>query len=139
MAFASILTQAQDQPPASTILQGILVGLLILFVFSVGSTLFITKKLNGVSQASFGKAFAATILKNMFFWPTLLLAATLEGMPILGAFATAAVIVPMLVYKFVYGCEWQAALMVWLVVFAVEAAAGYGLIQAGMMSLEAFT
>ncbi len=138
MTFAAILIQAQDQPPASTILQSIMVGLLIIFVFSVGSTLFITTKYDAISQASFAKAFAATILKNMLFWPTLLVAVTLEGMPILGAFATAGVIVPMVVYKFVYGCTWRAALVVWLVVFGVEAAVGYGLIVAGMMSLEAF-
>ena len=138
MAFATILTQAQDQPPPSTILQGIIVGLLIIFVFSVGSTLFITKKYDAISQASLAKAFVATILKNVLFWPTLLMAATLEGMPILGAFAAAGMIVPMGVYKLVYGCTWQAALVVWLVVFGVEAAAGFGLITAGMMSLEAF-
>ena len=139
MAFATILTQAQGQPSVSTILQGIIVGLLIIFVFSVGSTLFITKKINNISGASFGKALLATILKNMLFLPTFLIAATLEGMPILGAFAVAAIIVPMLVYKVVYGCMWREALVVWLVVFVVEAAVGYGLVVAGMVSLEAFT
>ena len=134
MTFAAILIQAQDQPPASTILQSIMVGLLIIFVFSVGSTLFITKKLDGLSDATSGKALGATMLKNVLFWPTFLVAATLEGMPILGAFAAAGVIVPMVVYKFVYGCTWRAALVVWLVVFAVEAVVGYGLIQAGMTS-----
>ena len=139
MAFATILTQTQGQPSVSTILQGIMIGLLIIFVFSVGSTLFITKKINNISEPSFGKAFFATILKNMLFLPTLLIGATLEGMPILGALAIAAMIVPTLVYKVVYGCMWREARVVWLVVFVVEAAVGYGLIVAGMVSLEAFT
>ena len=34
---------------------------------------------------------------------------------------------------------WREALVVWLVVFVVEFAVGYGLALAGMMSLEAFT
>ena len=138
MAFATILIQAQEPPPASSILQAILVGLLIIFVFSVGGTLFITKKVSGVSEPTIGKALAATILKNVLFWPTFLVGLTLDGMPILGAFATAGVIVPTVVYRFIYGCTWRAALVVWVVVFVVEGAVGYGLVRAGLMSLEAF-
>ena len=119
MTLATLLAQAENQPSPSTILQGIMVGMLIIFVFSVGSTLFITKKINNLSEPTFGKAFLATILKNMFFWPTFLIGLTLEGMPILGSLAIAAIIVPMLVYKIVYGCMWRGALVVWLSVFAV--------------------
>ncbi len=139
MMLATLLAQAQNQPSASTILQGIMVGMLIIFVFSVGTTLFITKKISNISEPTFGKAFLATILKNMFFLPTFLVGLTLDGMPILGALAIAAMIVPILVYKVVYGSMWREALVVWLVVFVVEAAATYGLTLAGMMSLEAFT
>ncbi len=139
MTFVTLLAQAQSQPSASTILQGIMVGMLIIFVFSVGSTLFITKKINNISEATFGRALLATILKNAFFLPTFLIGLTLKGMPVLGALAIAAIIVPMLVYKIVYGCMWREALVVWLVVSVVEFSVGYGLTLAGMMSLEAFT
>ncbi len=139
MTLVPLLTQAQSQPSVSTILQGIMVGMLIIFVFSVGSTLFITKKINNISEPTFGRALLATILKNMFFFPTFLIGLTLEGMPILGALAVAAIIVPMIVYKIVYGCMWREALAVWLVVFVVEVAVAYGLTLVGMMSLEAFT
>ncbi len=139
MTFVTLLAQAQSQPSASTIMQGIMVGMLIIFVFSVGSTLFITKKINNISGATFGRALLATMLKNMFFFPTFLIGLTLEGMPILGALAIAAIVVPMLVYKIVYGCMWREAFVVWLVVFVVEVAVAYGLTLAGMMSIEAFT
>ena len=139
MTLVPLLAQAQSQPSVSTILQGIMVGMLIIFVFSVGSTLFITKKINNISEPTFGKAFLATILKNMLFLPVFLIGLTLEGMPPLAAFGIAALIVPMLVYKIVYGCMWREALVVWLAVFVVEGAVGYGLTLAGMMSLEAFT
>ncbi len=139
MTLVPLLTQAQSQPSVSTILQGIMVAILIIFVFSVGSTLFITKKINNISEPTFGKAFLATILKNMLFLPVFLIGLTLEGMPPLAAFGIAALIVPMLVYKIVYGCMWREALVVWLAVFVVEGAVGYGLTLAGMMSLEAFT
>ncbi len=139
MTFVTLLAQAQNQPSPSTIIQGIMVGMLIIFVFSVGSTLFITKKINNISQPSFGRALVATILKNVFFLPTLLVGLTLEGMPILGALAIAVIVVPVVVYKIVYGCMWREALVVWLVVFVVEVAVSYGLTLAGMMSLEAFT
>ncbi len=139
MTLVPLLAQAQSQPSASTIIEAIMVGMLIIFVFSVGSTLFITKKINNISQATFGRALLATILKNMFFFPTFLIGLTLEGMPILGALAVAAIIVPMIVYKIVYGCMWREALAVWLVVFVVEVAVAYGLTLVGMMSLEAFT
>ncbi len=139
MTFVTLLAQAQNQPSPSTIIQGIMVGMLIIFVFSVGSTLFITKKINNISQPSFGRALVATILKNVFFLPTLLVGLTLEGMPILGAVAIAVIVVPVVVYKIVYGCMWREALVVWLVVFVVEVAVSYGLTLAGMMSLEAFT
>ena len=139
MTFVTLLAQAQNQPSPSTIIQGIMVGMLIIFVFSVGSTLFITKKINNISQPSFGRALVATILKNVFFLPTLLVGLTLEGMPILGALAIAVIVVPVVVYKIVYGCMWREALVVWLVVFVVEVAVAYGLTLVGMMSLEAFT
>ena len=139
MTLVPLLAQAQSQPSVSTILQGIMVAILIIFVFSVGSTLFITKKINNISEPTFGKAFLATILKNMLFLPVFFIGLTLEGMPPLAAFGIAALIVPMLVYKIVYGCMWREALVVWLVVFVVEGAVGYGLTLAGMMSLEAFT
>ena len=139
MTLVPLLAQAQSQPSVSTILQGIMVAILIIFVFSVGSTLFITKKINNISEPTFGKAFLATILKNMLFLPVFLIGLTLEGMPPLAAFGIAALIVPMLVYKIVYGCMWREALVVWLAVFVVEGAVGYGLTLAGMMSLEAFT
>ena len=139
MTFVTLLAQAQSQPSPSTIIQGIMVGMLIIFVFTVGSTLFITKKINNISEPTFGRALMATILKNVFFFPTFLVGLTLEGMPILGALAIAAIIVPMLVYKVVYGCMWREALAVWLVVFVVEVSVAYGLTLAGMMSLEAFT
>ena len=139
MTLVTLFSQAQSQPSASTIIEAILVGMLIIFVFSVGSTLFITKKINNISQSTFGRALLATILKNMFFLPTFLIGLTLKGMPILGALAIAAIVVPMVVYKIVYGCMWREALVVWLVVFVVEAAVAYGLTLAGLMSLEAFT
>ncbi len=139
MTSVTLLAQAQSQPSASTIMQGIMVGMLIIFVFSVGSTLFITKKINNISGSTFVRALLATILKNMFFFPTFLVGLTLEGMPILGALAIAAIVVPMLVYKIVYGCMWREAFVVWLVVFVVEVAVAYGLTLVGMMSLEAFT
>ncbi len=139
MTFVTLLAQAQSQPSPSTILQGIRVGLLIIFVFSVGSTLFITKKINNISGPTFGRALLATILKNVFFFPTFLVGLTLEGMPLLGALAIAAIVVPMIVYKIVYGCMWREAFVVWLVVFVVEVAVAYGLTLVGMMSLEAFT
>ena len=138
MTFVTLLAQAQSQPSASTIVQSVMVAMLIIFVFSVGSTLFITKKINNISEATFGRALLATILKNAFFLPTFLIGLTLEGMPVLGAFAIAAIVVPMLVYKIVYGCMWREALAVWLVVSVVEFSVGYGLSLVGMMSLEAF-
>ncbi len=139
MPFVTLLAQAQSQPSASTIIQGVMLGMLIIFVFSVGSTLFITKKINNISGPSFGKALLATMIKNIFFFPTFLVGLTLEGMPILGALAIAAIVVPMLVYKIVYGCMWREAFVGWLVVFVVEVGVGYGLTLVGMMSIEAFT
>ena len=139
MTLVTLLAQAQSQPSVSTVLQGIMVGMLIVFVFSVGSTLFITKKINNISEPTFGKAFLATILKNILFLPTFMIGLMLDGMPILGALAIAAIVVPVLAYKIVYGCMWREALVVWLVVFVVEAAVTYGLILAGLMSIEAFT
>ena len=138
MTLAALLAQAQNQPSASTILQGIMVGLLIVFVFSVASTTFITKKINNISGATVGKAVLATVFKNMLFWPAFLIGLTLEGMPPVAAFALAALIVPMIVYKIVYSCMWREAFVVWLVVMVVELATSYGLTLVGLMSLEAF-
>lgn len=69
MTFVTLLAQAQSQPSPSTIIQGIMVGMLIIFVFSVGSTLFITKKINNISEATFGRALVATIYSRASISP----------------------------------------------------------------------
>jgi hypothetical protein len=138
MTLLALLAQAQSQPSASTIVQSMMLAALILFVISVIATGFTTKKIDNISEATFGKAFLATFLKNMLFWPAFMIGLTLEGMPPLGAFAIAAVIVPMLVYKVVYSCMWRETFVVWLAVSAVEFGSGYGLTLVGLASFEAF-
>ena len=138
MTLLALIAQAQSQPSASTILQSVMLGMLIVFVVSVFVTGFTTKKIENISEPSYGKAFLATFMKNILFLPAFMIGLTLGGMPPWGAFAIAAAVVPMLVYKVVYSCMWREAAVVWLVVSVVEFGLGYGLTFVGLVSLEAF-
>jgi hypothetical protein len=122
MTPLALIAQAQSQPSASAILQSVMLGMLIVFVVAVFVTGFTTKKIDNISEPTYGKAFLATFMKNILFWPVFMIGLTLEGMPVLGAFALAALVVP----------------VVWLVVSVVEFGLGYGLTFVGLVSFEAF-
>ena len=58
------LAQAAEQPKTSSFIQTMILVVVVTFVFSVIVTKFVAKAAN-VNDATFGKAFLATIFKNM--------------------------------------------------------------------------
>ena len=77
------LAQAAEQPKTSSIIQTMILVVVVTFVFSVIVTKFVAKAAN-VNDATFGKAFLATIFKNMAGWGSLVFLGLAPGMsPIL--------------------------------------------------------
>jgi len=125
MLFA--LAQAAEQPQPSTVIQSIILALLVTFVFSVIVTKFVAKAAN-VNDATFGKAFLATIFKNMAGWSSLVFLGLAPGMSPIFTVAFAFAMVPILVYKVVFGSEWTQALVIWIAVFAIEFGVGFAIL-----------
>jgi len=125
MLFA--LAQAAEQTKPSTVIQSIILAVLVTFVFSVIVTKFVAKAAN-VNDATFGKAFLATIFKNMAGWSSLVFLGLAPGMSPIFTVAFAFAMVPILVYKVVFGSEWTQALVIWIAVFAIEFGVGFAIL-----------
>jgi len=125
MLFA--LAQAAEQPQPSTVIQSIILAVLVTFVFSIIVTKFVAKAAN-VNDATFGKAFLATIFKNMAGWSSLVFLGLAPGMSPIFTVAFAFAMVPILVYKVVFGSEWTQALVIWIAVFAIEFGVGFAIL-----------
>lgn len=129
------LAQAESDPRPSTIIQKMILGILIIFVISVFSARFIAKAVR-VYDSSFGKAFVATLFKNMAGWGSLAFLGLAPGVPHLFALAVSLALVPVFVYKVVFSSETLQAVLIWLGVFVVEFITGVGLSQAGLFDLQ---
>jgi len=125
MLFA--LAQAAEQTKPSTVIQSIILAVLVTFVFSIIVTKFVAKAAN-VNDATFGKAFLATIFKNMAGWSSLVFLGLAPGMSPIFTVAFAFAMVPILVYKVVFGSEWTQALVIWIAVFAIEFGVGFAIL-----------
>ena len=134
MFFVALQTEA-TRPRPSDVIQALLLGILIVFVFSTVAAGLTAKRLNGIRDATYFKAFGATLLKNMFGWTAVAIFGLYLQAPLLVTAIIAAAIIPIIVYRLVFSCMWPEATMVWLVAFVVEAAVTAGLVLAGLVKL----
>ena len=118
------LTQAGSAPKPSTVLSSIFVVVAVTFVISVIVTKIVAKASN-VNDATFGKAFLATLFKNMAGWGSLVFLGLAPGMSPIFTIGFAFALVPILVYKMVFGTEWMQALVIWVAVFVIEVGIGF--------------
>ena len=131
--------QPQTPPDASSILYAILLGGGIVFVLSVFTTGYVAKKINNISEPSYSKAFGATFFKALLLGSGFAMASFVTRMNPVIVWAVAATVIPLVIYKTVFGSMWREAAVIWLVVSIQESALIYGLTLAGVMSLQAFT
>jgi hypothetical protein len=130
--------QSRTELVPSTIIEGVLSGLLIMFVVSVVATGFVAKRINNISGATYAKAFLATALKNITTVAGVMVAILFWGAEPVVAFAAVYAVIPIIIYKLVFSSMWREAILIWLVVSFVELAAGYTLTTVGIMSLAVF-
>ena len=130
MLWSMILAAAQSGGGSASSSPGsVLIGLILgTFVVSVVMTKIIANFAN-VNDATFGKAFLATLFKNMGGWGSLVFLGLAPGSSPIFTIGFAFALVPILVYKMVFGTEWMQAIIIWFVVFAIEA--GIGIAVAG--------
>jgi len=117
------LAQAGDSPKPSSIVSSLLIVVAVTFVISVIVTKVVAKAAN-VNDATFGKAFLATIFKNVAGWGSLVFLGLAPGMSPIFTIGFAFALVPILVYKMVFGTEWMQALVIWVAVFVIEVGVG---------------
>ncbi len=118
------LAQAGDSPKPSSIVSSLLIVVAVTFVISVIVTKVVAKAAS-VNDATFGKAFLATIFKNMAGWGSLVFLGLAPGMSPIFTIGFAFALVPILVYKMVFGTEWMQALVIWVAVFVIEVGVGF--------------
>ena len=138
--MTAVAATTQGSPRESTIVQAIGLATIIIFVVSWITTGFTAKRIENLHNPTYSKAFLAQFLIG----PISLAAFVMFGLyfeaPPVVAFLVAYSIVPIIVYKLVFSCAmWREAALIWIVVFLVQTAVGYGLILAGILSLAAFT
>lgn len=130
----ALAQEAESAPQASTVVQTLIVVVLVTFVFSVIVTKFVAKAAN-VRDATFGKAFLATLFKNMAGWSSLVFLGLAPGMSPIFTVAVAFAMVPILVYKAVFGSEWMQAFVIWVAVFAIEFLVGYAILGESLKAM----
>ncbi len=135
LVFVQRAAPAAQQPKSSTIVQAILLGLAITGLFSIFASGFTAKKI-GITDATYVKAFGATVLKNLFGLAGVLVFGLLFQAPEIVAFGIAFSIIPITIYKLVFGCAWGGAVLIWLVATLVEGGIFYGLLLAGVLALR---
>lgn len=130
----------QEAPRASTIVQAVWLAAIVVFVVSWIATGFTAKRIENLHNPTYGKAFLSQILIGLFSLAAFVMFAFYFKAPLLLAFVIAYSLVPIVVYKIVFSCAmWREAALIWIVVFLIQGALGYGLVLAGVLSLAAFT
>ena len=133
---APLLAQAGQQAPVrqSTLLQALWLAALILFIAAVWATGFTAKKINNIHNPGYGKAFVAQLL--IYFALPFILALFLLFFkaPLPVALGVPYVVLPIAIYKVVFGSMWREAALIWLVVTVVVVGVGYLLTLVGLLS-----
>jgi uncharacterized membrane protein len=138
--LATTLVQATEAAPKpSTIVQALLLGILIVFVFSVITAGFTAKRINNIHNPTYSKAFGATLLKNLFGWTAFALFAAYFQAPLIVTVIVVFALVPIAIYRFVFSCMWREAALIWLTAFIVEVIVGYVLTVIGIVELARVT
>jgi hypothetical protein len=133
-------TAVQEAPRTSTIVQALWLAAVIIFVVSWITTGFTAKRIENLHNPTYGKAFLSQILIGPFSLAAFMMFGLYFRAPPLVAFLVAYSVIPIVIYKIVFSCAmWREAALIWIVVFLVQTAVGYGLILAGILSLAAFT
>ena len=139
-SLACIAVLAQEAPRTSTVVQAIWLAAIVIFVVSWITTGFTAKRIENLHSPTYAKAFLAQLLIGPFSLAAFMMFGLYFEAPPLVAFLVAYSIIPIIIYKIVFSCAmWREAALIWIVVFLVQGAVGYGLIMAGVLSLEAFT
>ena len=132
--------QAQpSSPDAESVVITIWMALIILGIIGVFVCGFTAKKINNIHNPTYGKAFLAQMFVGAFSLAGFFVFGLFLKAPVPVALGLSYAIIPIIVYRIVFGCLWTEALIIWFVTTAVQAAVGWGLILAGMLSLAAIT
>ncbi len=136
-SVAPLVAEAGQQAPVrqSTLFQALWLAGLILFIATVWATGFTAKKINNIHNPGYGKAFLAQLLIYFAFPFILGLFLLLFKAPLPVALGVPYVVLPIAIYKVVFGSMWREAALIWLVVTIVTAGVGYLLTLVGFLSL----
>ncbi len=135
----ALIQTGQSSPRASSILQAIGLGMVIVFVFSVIGSGFTAKRLENLHAPTYSKAFLATMLKNLVGLTAFFLFGLFFQAPWYVAMGVAWGLVPIFIYKIVFDASFGEATIIWLVATIVEVGVAYLLTVVGLLSFAAMT
>ncbi len=133
----AVLVTLQDTPSEGDVVGAIWIGLTILGIVAVFATGFTAKRINNISGAGYGKALLAQMLIGPLSIAGLMMFGIYLDAPPIVAFAMAYSVIPIVIYKIVFGCMWREAALIWIVVLLVQSAVAYGMILLGYISFSA--
>jgi len=139
VVLANVVQATEESVSAGTVLQALMIGILIVFVFSVIAAGFTAKRIENLYEPSYTKAFGATLLKNIVGWASIAVFAAYFQAPLVVTLIVCVAVVPMAVYKFVFSCMWREAAIIWFAALVVEVAVGYALTLIGIVELARIT
>ena len=119
----------------STQLQLLWAAGFIIFVFSVLVCGLLTKRMNNISGASYGKAFLATFLKGLTSLAGFFVFGLYLQAPWYVALGIAYSLIPITVYKIVFACMWREAMLIWFVTWFAEGVVAAGLLVAALFAI----
>lgn len=137
--LADVVQGAEASPSAGEVLQALMLGILIVFVFSFIAAGFTAKRIENIYEPSYAKAFGATLLKNLVGWAAFAVFAAYFQAPLAVTVIVCVALVPIAVYKFVFSCMWLEAAIIWFAALVVEVAVGYALTLIGIVELARIT
>ena len=137
--LAGVFQAGETAPSAGSVLQALMLGILIVFVFSFLAAGFTAKRIENIYEPSYAKAFGATLLKNLVGWAAFAVFAAYFQAPLAVTLVVCVALVPIAIYKFVFSCMWLEAAIIWLVALVVELAVGYALTVIGIVELARIT
>lgn len=126
---------AQAATDPSTVLGTIWLALVCLGILGIFVAGFTAKKINNIHNPTYSKAFLAQFLIGLFSLAGIFVFGLYLHAPTPVAIGLSLTVIPVAIYRVVFGSMWTEALIIWFVTTTVQGGVGWGLMLAGLIGL----
>lgn len=130
-----LLTIAAPAADAGTTFGAIWIGLIALGILGIFVAGFTAKKINNIHNPTYSKAFLAQLMIGLFSMAGFFVFGLYFDAPTPVALGISCSLIPIVIYRIVFGSLWSEALIIWFVTAMVTGGVGWGLILTGLLTL----